>query len=98
MCLFVCSFVVVCFCLQSQNCRLLSSRYSGLILINLGVLLVLSSTPIEWFLLYFSYHFILFCFVLCMIAAFVYWCVWHVLVLVLEVVGDVGVELRTKCD
>lgn len=33
-----------------------------------------------------------------MIAAFVYWCVWHVLVLVLEVVGDVGVELRTKCD
>lgn len=58
-------FVCVFFCLQSQNCRLLSSRYSGLILINLGVLLVLSSTPIEWFLLYFSYHFILFCFVFC---------------------------------
>lgn len=81
----------VCFCLQSAKTAGYFHRSIAASFINLGVFLVLSM-PIEWFLHYFSYHFILF--VLCTIAAFVcigvcgmcWWC------------GGFGVELRTKCD
>lgn len=48
-------------------------------------------------LLFISFYFVLFCFVYdCCVCVLV--CLACVGVLVLEVVGDVGVELRTKCD